>query len=171
MEQLLIISSSMQAIKETGDVHFNPMQWLRPSFTMSSGATAYPESSSASTSSSVKCPALVDAAQASLEVATDTDKKPAASPPSTSQISGGCLFSSQVFKQKEAQAAKHFIFGVGPRACIGQNLAVVELVSFLIVLAREVKAVQMSVEEQEREMAIFFPPPTGLPLRFIPRVH
>jgi hypothetical protein len=34
-----------------------------------------------------------------------------------------------------------------------------------------VKEVQMSVEEQERELAQFFTHPTGLPLRFIPRCH
>jgi hypothetical protein len=161
----------MQAIKETGSVHFNPVQWLRPSYKVSSAATAYLESSSLATSPSFKCPGLAGTTQVPLEVATDTDKRPAASPPSTSPLTGGCPFSAQVFKQKEAQVTKQFVFGPGPRTCLGQNLAIAELVSFLIVLAREVKEVQMSVEEQERKMSLFFPPPTGLPLRFIPRGH
>jgi hypothetical protein len=169
VQQFLIISSSMQAIEKTGDVYFNPEQWLRPSSTMSSASTAFPESSSAAAASSVECPALADAAQVSLNVATETDKRPAASAPSTSSITGGCPFSAQVFKQKEAQPTKQFVFGVGPRTCLGQNLAIVELVSFLIVLARDVKKVRMSVEEKERDFGLFFPPSTGLPLRFIPR--
>jgi hypothetical protein len=171
MEQFLMVSSSMQVIEETGEGHFNPLQWLRPQATMSSAATAFPESSSAKTSSSLKCPVVADAAQVSLEVATDTEKVPAASPPSPTSRTGGCPFSAQAFKHKEAQASKQFVFGVGRRTCIGQKLAIAELVSFLIVLAREVKEVQMSVEEQERELAQFFTHPTGLPLRFIPRCH
>jgi hypothetical protein len=169
MEQFLMISSSMQAIEKTGDVHFNPDQWLRASSTMSSAASAFPESSSAAAASSAECPALADIAHGSLDKATDTERRPVASSPSTSSITGGCPYSAQVFKQKEAHPTKQFVFGVGPRTCLGQNLAIVELVSFLIVLARDVKEVQMSVEEQERKMGLFFPPPTGLPLRFIPR--
>jgi hypothetical protein len=160
----------MQVIEETGDAHFNPLQWLRPQATMSSAATTFPESA-AKTSSSLKCPIVADAAQVSLEVATDTEEVPAASPTSTTSTTGGCPFAAQVFKQKEAQASRQFVFGVGPRTCVGQQLSFAELVTFLIVLAREVKEVQMSEEEQERELAQFFSHPTGLPLRFIPRGH
>lgn len=45
----------------------------------------------------------------------------------------------------------------------------VEAIAFLAVMAREVKEVRMTVEEQERVTAPMFPHPTGIPLQFIPR--
>jgi hypothetical protein len=179
--------SCMQAIIETGEADFNPAQWLR-SASFAEASTLYkgsaseddmqcPDSASRSNgSSTIEAPSsilegsiLQGAFERASELAAFPGKSPEADASSTSHGAVGCPFIAQSFKQKEAQATKKLVFGVGPRSCVGQNLAVSELVAFLIVLAREVREVKISVEEQERQMAPVFPHPTGIPARFIPR--
>jgi hypothetical protein len=180
----------MQAILATGDADWNPAYWLRPASaaeasssyqgsaeggaqcpasTSSSNGTSTVESSSRSSSSILEGSVLQVAGQLASELSAVTGDRSGAVASPTSHSAGGCPFSAMSFKQKEAQATKKLIFGVGPRSCVGLNLAVTELVVFLIVLARDVKEVKMSIEEQERKMAPVFPHPTGIPARFISR--
>lgn len=63
----------------------------------------------------------------------------------------------------------NFVFGKGNRNCVGKNLAVIELVSFLAVLGREVSAIEMSKMEKERQISMVGDHPTGLPLKLVPR--
>jgi hypothetical protein len=183
----------MQAILATGDADFRPERWLSPA-SAAGASSAYPgsvaeegaqytasksssngtstaESSSRGESSSLKGSVLQGSGELASELATVTEKSSisVAVASSPSHSAGGCPFGAMSFKQKEAQVTKKFLFGVGPRSCVGLNLAVTELVVYLIVLAREVKEVKISVEEQERKMSAVFPHPTGLPARFIPR--
>jgi hypothetical protein len=181
----------MQAIFETGDSDFNPAFWLSPASAAkastpflgsaavdgvqcsasesSSNGSSSAESSSRGSSSILEGSVLQAAGQLASEPTAITGDSCGADASSASHSGGGCPFSAMSFKQKEAQATKKFVFGVGPRSCVGLNLAVTELVVFLVVLAREVKEVEISAEEQERKMAPVFPHPTGLPARFIPR--
>jgi hypothetical protein len=181
----------MQAILATGDADFSPELWLSPASAADlssscqvseaedsvqymaseagSNGTFTATSSSRGGSSIMEGSMRQSAGQLASELAALRGKIPVANASSTSQSTGGCPFSAMSFKHKEAQATKRFVFGVGPRSCVGLNLAVTELVVFLIVLAREVKEVKISVEEQERKMAPIYPHPTGLPARFISR--
>lgn len=61
----------------------------------------------------------------------------------------------------------NFVFGKGARNCVGQNLAIIELVTVLAILGRQVATVDMTQEEQDREFFIIGDHPTGLPLRLI----
>ena len=63
----------------------------------------------------------------------------------------------------------NFVFGKGARSCVGRHLAVIELVAFLAVLAREVSAVKMSEKEMERPFTLLGGHPTGMPLQLLPR--
>lgn len=63
----------------------------------------------------------------------------------------------------------NFVFGKGIRSCPGHNLAIIELVTVLAVLGREVSGIKMSEEEIEREFFIIGNHPTGLPLTLQPR--
>jgi hypothetical protein len=181
----------MQAIIATGDADWNPAYWLSPA-SAAEASRSYPGSGA---EDGVQCPAskssssgtsttkssfegdssilegsvLQGAGQLASELAMLTGKSSVADESFTSHSAGGCPFSAMSFKQKEAQVTKKFVFGVGPRSCVGLNLAVTELVVFLILLAREVKEVKISVEEQERKVAPVFPHPTRLPASFIPR--
>lgn len=60
-----------------------------------------------------------------------------------------------------------FAFGKGPRNCLGQNLAVIELTTYLAVLGREVEGIEMSREEMELDFLGVHP--TGMPLKLAPR--
>lgn len=60
-----------------------------------------------------------------------------------------------------------FAFGKGGRNCMGQNLAMIEMVTFLAILGREVKRIEMSKEEMERDFLGVHP--TGMPLTLVPR--
>jgi cytochrome P450 len=65
-------------------------------------------------------------------------------------------------------ARGNFVWGAGPRRCVGQSLATAELLTAMCVVAREVAQIDMSPEEAERD----FPPfayPSGMPLRLMPR--
>lgn len=86
-----------------------------------------------------------------------------------SEASRMCPFSGQEFKQQEAAGMKKLVFGTGPRTCVGQNIAVIEIIAVLVVLCREVKSIGMSKEEQERQMAPIFPHPTGMPVELTSR--
>jgi hypothetical protein len=132
-------------------------------------ATASAESSSRGNSSTLGGSVLQGAGQLASELTALSGSSSGADTSSASHSAGRCPFSAMSFKHKEAKATKKLVFGVGPRSCVGLNLAVTELVVFLIVLAREVKEVKISAEEQERKMAPVFPHPTGLPARFIHR--
>jgi cytochrome P450 len=64
----------------------------------------------------------------------------------------------------------NFTFGHGPRRCIGQSLATVELVVLLAVVAREVSRIDMTPEEAARPFGNpVFGHPSGLPLTLVPR--
>ena len=60
-----------------------------------------------------------------------------------------------------------FAFGKGLRKCPGQSLATIELVTFLAVLAREAKSIEMLREECERDFVGVHP--TGIRLTLTPR--
>lgn len=62
----------------------------------------------------------------------------------------------------------NFVFGKGARNCVGKNLAMTEAIIFLAVLGREVSAIEMSKEEQERVFFIVGNHPTDMPLKLIP---
>jgi hypothetical protein len=179
----------MQAIVETGDDSFNPLQWLCPAHTAPSAAgplnaskdnvpeggtqhrtatSSINEIQKAEPSSTGSFSALEESA---LGAAQDTHEVGSSEmgPSSTLSSNEKSSCSAQLFKQKEANSTRQLVFGVGPRSCVGQSLAVAELVTFLIVLAREVQEVKMSAEEQEREMVPLFPHPTGIPAHFILR--
>lgn len=65
-----------------------------------------------------------------------------------------------------AKSKSFFAFGKGNRSCLGQSLSIIELVTYLAVLAREVKSIQISEEEMERDFLGLHP--TGMPLTLIP---
>lgn len=58
-------------------------------------------------------------------------------------------------------------FGKGIRNCVGKNLAVIELVTALVVLGREVSGIEMAPEEIDREFFMIGEHPTGLPLKLV----
>ena len=58
-------------------------------------------------------------------------------------------------------------FGKGPRVCVGKNFSIIELVTALAVLVREVRGIEMSQKETDRELFLTGDHPTGLPLRLV----
>ena len=60
-------------------------------------------------------------------------------------------------------------FGLGPRACPGRSLANTEVVTLLALLARSVKAIDMSPAELHRPFFIIGDHPTDMRLKFVPR--
>jgi cytochrome P450 family 709 len=60
-------------------------------------------------------------------------------------------------------------FSLGPRSCTGRNLAMVEIVTLMAVLAREVAAIHMSPDEMNRAFNALLPHPTGMPVRLVAR--
>lgn len=137
----------MQAIIESGEGDFNPAQWLKPgkSSTTSSKGT-----------SQADCPAGVS-------------PEPSAEQSGTSEASSICPFSGQEFNQRQAAGMKKLVFGAGPRTCSGQNLAVTEILTVMVMLSRYVKGITMAKEEQERQTAPVFPHPTGMPVKLMAR--
>jgi cytochrome P450 len=74
---------------------------------------------------------------------------------------GGCAANNEI---------GNFTWGHGPRRCIGQSLATVELVVLLAAVAREVARIEMSQEEAARPFGNpVFGHPSGLPLTLVPR--
>ena len=65
----------------------------------------------------------------------------------------------------------NLVWGHGPRRCIGQSLATIEITVFLATLAREAARVDMRPEEAARPFInpVFGPHPTGLPVTLPPR--
>lgn len=131
----------MHAIAESGKGEFDPSHCLQP--------TTQPiPNTYISDSGSEKCYSNVSKSKTSALSKVETTRQ--------------CPFSGQEFKQREAASMKKLVFGVGPRTCSGQNLAVTEIAVLLVVLCHEVKGIKMAEEEQERPMAPIFPHPTGL---------
>lgn len=64
----------------------------------------------------------------------------------------------------------NFVMGKGPRSCIGRNLAMIELITFLAILGREVSAVLMTEEEIRRPISLIGDHPTGMPVTFSPKM-
>lgn len=60
-------------------------------------------------------------------------------------------------------------FGAGPRMCPGKQLATIEMVTLLAILARNVSKIEMSREELERDYFMIGGHPTGMPLSLSPR--
>ena len=54
-------------------------------------------------------------------------------------------------------------FSSGHRQCVGNLLAQTQLMTVLIILAREVKQIDLSSEEQARVFSATFGHPTGMP--------
>jgi cytochrome P450 len=63
----------------------------------------------------------------------------------------------------------NFVWGGGARRCLGEHLALVELMVTLAVLAREVQEIRMSDEEAALPFTSVLGHPTGLPVTLIPR--
>jgi cytochrome P450 len=74
---------------------------------------------------------------------------------------------SEDLKTVKLNTENNFGFGAGPRACVGQNLAMVELTTAVAIIAREVQAFDMSDEEKALDYVLAHP--TGMPTRLIPR--
>ena len=141
----------MQAIIQSGEGDFNPAQWLKPGKASSTSDDGTSQSG---------CPAGASS-EPSLEVSAES--------PGTSDASSICPFSGQEFNQRKAAHTRKLLFGAGPRTCSGQNLAVTEVVTVLVVLSRYVKSITMSKEEQERPIAPVFRHPTGMPVELVAR--
>jgi cytochrome P450 len=60
-------------------------------------------------------------------------------------------------------------FSAGPRSCVGRNLALIETLTAMVVLAREVKSIEMSEQEAQRDFFPVLPHPTGMPATLVPR--
>ena len=65
----------------------------------------------------------------------------------------------------------NFVFGHGPRRCVGQSLATIEITVFLATLAREAARIDMRPEEAARPFRnpVRGAHPTGLPVTLPPR--
>ena len=87
----------------------------------------------------------------------------------TETFDPGFWLSEDLFECTPNDEMGNFVFGKGARNCVGKNLAVIELVTFLAVLGREVSAVKMSQEEMDRMFPIVGGHPTGLPLQLLPQ--
>ena len=60
-------------------------------------------------------------------------------------------------------------FGGGARQCLGNNLAVSEMIAVIAVLVRGAGGVRMAPEERERRTFAMFEHPTGMPVELVPR--
>jgi cytochrome P450 len=64
--------------------------------------------------------------------------------------------------------AHNLSFGVGPRRCVGQSLATIEILTARAILAREVQSIEMLSDEMDLDFFLF-EHPTGQPLRLVAR--
>ena len=64
---------------------------------------------------------------------------------------------------------KALAFSSGPRQCVGGHFALTQLMTVLIILAREVKQIELSSEEQARDFSATFGHPTGMPATVVGR--
>ena len=54
-------------------------------------------------------------------------------------------------------------FAKGPKQCVGGQFAMNQLMTVLIILAREVKQIDLPSEEKDRAWSVYFTHPTGMP--------
>lgn len=60
-------------------------------------------------------------------------------------------------------------FGTGPRRCIGQSLATVEIITALVIMGREIGTLDVPPAEHDIDFGASPEHPTGLPIRFTAR--
>lgn len=70
---------------------------------------------------------------------------------------------------KANDGAGNLAFGVGPRRCVGQSIATVEVIMALVIMAREVDTITVPPEEHREPIDATANHPTGLPVTFTAR--
>lgn len=89
--------------------------------------------------------------------------------------SGTREFNPSQWIQADGTAARmndsrdNLAFGTGPRRCIGQSLATVEIVTTLVIMGREIGTLDVPPAEHDIDFGASPEHPTGLPIRFTAR--
>ena len=95
--------------------------------------------------------------------------------PTVTTGSGTPEFSPAQWLKPDGTAAKandstaNFAFGAGPRRCVGQSVATVEIITTLVIMGREIEALDIAPEEHEIDFPAGPDHPTGLPIKITPR--
>ena len=91
--------------------------------------------------------------------------------------SGPSDFSPEQWLKPDGTAVKandspdNFAFGAGPRRCVGQSLATVEIITTLVIMGREIEALDIAPEEHEIDFPAGPHHPTGMPIKITPRLQ
>ena len=78
-------------------------------------------------------------------------------------------FTAGGMKARPNASADNLAFGDGPRRCAGQSLGTAELITFLVVLARECESFSVPPAEVAFDFPATSEHPTGMPVTFTPR--
>eukprot|EP00892_Ulva_mutabilis_P000151 jgi/Ulvmu1/10136/UM006_0090.1 len=97
--------------------------------------------------------------------------------PSRATGSSGSAFDPGQWLKDDGTAAKtndspgYLTFGAGPRRCLGQNLAMVEVIMVLALMGREVDSMAINPKDHDLLGAATVKHPTGIPITFTPRAR
>ena len=152
--------TSLQGLRELGSdgSAFNPQAWLPSSPTPTSSQPRTPPANSTIHQHSSLAGAAADSCAmhtghaATCPMHADSHSSQA----HTSDDGRSTRFS-------RGKSVKTLAFAIGPRGCVGAHFATNQLMTGLIILAREIKQIHMSSEEKDRPWSSLFGHPTGMP--------
>lgn len=87
----------------------------------------------------------------------------------TTEFDPGQWLNSDMTSARPNDATGNLVWSSGPRRCAGQSLATVEIITCLIILAREVQRFEIPPEENDHDYFANQDHPTGMPITLIPR--